>query len=75
MKSAWKSAEVKDTILPGTFCDKMKSAWNGACRSKGHFFARNFDKKMKSAWKSAEIKDTFLPGTFCDKMKSAWKGA
>ena len=29
-KSAWKSAEVKDTILPGTFCEKMKSAWKGA---------------------------------------------
>ena len=30
MKSAWKSAEIKDTFLPGTFCDKMKSAWKGA---------------------------------------------
>ena len=30
MKSAWKSAEVRDTILAGTFCEKMKSAWNGA---------------------------------------------
>ena len=29
MKSAWKGAEVKDTILPGTCCEKMKSAWKG----------------------------------------------
>ena len=26
MESAWKSAEVKDTFLPGTFYEKMKSA-------------------------------------------------
>ena len=30
MKSAWKSAEVKDTNLAGTFYEKMKSAWKGA---------------------------------------------
>ena len=30
MKSAWKSALVKDTFLPGTFYDEMKSAWKGA---------------------------------------------
>ena len=30
MKSAWKGAEVKDTPLPGTFCEKKKSAWKGA---------------------------------------------
>ena len=30
MKSAWKSALVKDTFLPGTVYDEMKSAWKGA---------------------------------------------
>ena len=52
MKSAWKSAEVKDTILAGTFCEKMKSAWKGA-EVKDTFLLETFIKKMKSAWKSA----------------------
>ena len=60
--------------LPGTFCEKMNSAWRGV-KVKDTLFARNFYEKMKSAWKSAEVKDTILAGTFCDKMKSAWKGA
>ena len=44
MKSAGKSAEVKDTFLPGTFCDKMKSAWNGA-EIKDTFLLGTFIKK------------------------------
>ena len=45
MKSAWKGAEVKDTFLPGTFCDKMKSAWNGA-EIKDTFLLGTFIKKI-----------------------------
>ena len=61
-------------FLPGTFCEKMNSAWKGV-KVKDTFFARNFYEKMKSAWRSAEVRDTILAGTFCEKMKSAWKSA
>ena len=39
-----KSAEVKDTILAGTFCEKMKSAWKGA-EVKDTFLLKTFIKK------------------------------
>ena len=60
-------------FLPGTFCEKMKSAWKGA-EVKDTPLPGTFCEKKKSAWKGAEVKDTFLPGTFCRRMKSAWKG-
>ena len=50
-------------FLPGTFCEKMKSAWNGA-EEKDTFLPGTFCDKMKSAWKGAEVKDTFWLGTF-----------
>ena len=73
MESAWKGAEVKDTILPGTCCETMKSAWKSA-EVKDTILPGTCCEKMKSAWKGAEVKDTILPGTCYEKMKSAWKG-
>ena len=46
MKSAWISAEVKDTILAGTFCEKMKSAWKGV-EVKDTFLLETFIKNEK----------------------------
>ena len=57
-------------FLPGTFCEKMKSAWKGV-EVKDTFLPGTFCEKKKSALKGAEVKNTFLPGTFCEKMKSA----
>ena len=54
-------------ILPGTFCEKMKSAWKGA-EVKDTFL-------LGPSKNSVEVKGIFLPGTFCDKTKRAWKGA
>ena len=54
-------------FLPGTFCEKMKSAWKGV-EVKDTFLPGTFCEKKKSALKGAEVKDTFLPGTFSEKM-------
>ena len=61
-------------FLPGTFCEKMKSAWKGV-EVKDTFLPGTFCEKKKSALKGAEVKNTFSPGTYCEKMKSALKGA
>ena len=45
MKSAWKSALVKDTFLPGTVYDEMKSAWKGA-EVKDTFLLGTFMKRI-----------------------------
>ena len=66
MKSAFKSAEVKDTILAGTFCEKMKSAWKGA-EVKDTFLPGTVYDELKSAWKGAEVKDTFFAGNLYEK--------
>ena len=55
-------------ILPGTFCEKMKSAWKGV-EVKDTFLPGTFCEKKKSALKGAEVKNTFF------EVKSAWKGA
>jgi len=44
MKSALKTALVKDIFLPGTVYDEMKSAWIGA-EVKNTFFAGNLYEK------------------------------
>ena len=48
-------------ILPGTFCEKMKSAWKGA-EVKDTILPGTCYEKMKSAWKGVEVKDTSLLG-------------
>ena len=62
-------------FLPGTFCEKMKSAWK-----KRTLFCRALFMKSEKCLERQGGKGYFLPGifllpgTFCEKIKSAWKG-
>ena len=46
MESAWKGAEVKDSVLPGTCSEKMKSALRGT-EIKATFLPGTFYEKME----------------------------
>ena len=61
LKVPGKVRKHRTPLLPGTFYENIKSAWE-IKEVKSTFLPGTFYENIKRAWEITEVKDTFLPG-------------